>query len=196
MRDALDFWCCINHRVNRAKISAAQIFRFFRLAKIHSARQFAHDQNVYAIALPFLRERTRVRQNFRQRHRAQIREQTKFFAQPQQRGTFGTLLFWNRRVAVRQTDGAEQNGIGFFAQRERRVRQRFARGVNARPADGCFGEVELEAKFFFGGAQNLDGFAHDFVADAVARQGCDVECFHQFESRILNCWRGVTRIYD
>ncbi len=107
MRDALDFRRRINHRVNRAKISAAQILGFFRLAKIHPARQFAHDENVNAITLPFLRERARVRKNFWQFHRAQIGEQTKFLAQPQQRGAFRSFFLGNRRVAIWQTDRAE-----------------------------------------------------------------------------------------
>ena len=58
----------------------------------------------------------------------------------------------------------------------------FAGGVNASPADGCFGDVELKTKFFLGGAQNLGGFAHYFVADAVAGKRCDLEYLHKSKS--------------
>jgi hypothetical protein len=90
----------------------------------------------------------------------------------------GRSAFGISRVAVGQTDGAEQNGIGFFAQRKRRVRQRLARGVNAGPADGRFGDLEIETEFFLRNAQNLDGFTHDFRADAVAGERRDFESSH------------------
>src|ERR1019366_5792848 len=114
----------------------------------------------------------------------QIRKQAEFLAQPQQRGAFGTFFFWNRRVAVGQTDGAEQNGVGLFADVERDVRQRLFGEVNARPADGRIGDVEFELESFFRGAQNLDGLAHDFRPDAVARERCDVVSFHEFERTV------------
>ena len=179
VRDALDFRRGINHRVNRAKIAAAEVFGFFRLAEIHAAGQFAHDQNINAVALPFLRERTGVRKNFRQLHRAQVGEQTKFLPQPQQRGAFRSFFFRNRRIAVRQADGTEENRVGLFADVERDVRQCFFGEVNAGPTDGRVGDVQLELETFFRGAQNLDGFAHDFRADAVARERCDVVSVHE-----------------
>ena len=42
-----------------------------------------------------------------------------------------------------------------------------AASMPAQPT-GASVMIELEAEFFFRGAQDLDGFAHDFRADAVA----------------------------
>ena len=115
----------------------------------------------------------------RQLHRPQVGEEAELLAQPQQGRAFGAFFLGNRRVAIRQTDRAKQDGVGFFAERERGLRQGLAGRVNARPADGGFGKFQRETKFLFGGAQNLDGFTHDFGADAVAGEDCDVETFHK-----------------
>jgi hypothetical protein len=57
---------------------------------------------------------TRAPGRLGQPHRTQIGEQTELLANAQQRGAFGAFLLGNRRVAVGQTDRAEQNGVDFL----------------------------------------------------------------------------------
>ena len=52
----------------------------------YSARQLPHHQDVNPITLPFLRQRTGVRERFQQLHRTQVGEQPKLLPQPQQCG--------------------------------------------------------------------------------------------------------------
>lgn len=97
---------------------------------------------------------------------------------PQQRGALGTFLLGDRRIALRQSNRAEQYRVGFFAQRQRAIRQRLPVRVNSRPTDGSLGNLKFEVKFPFRDAQNPQGLAHYFRADAVAGQGRYFEQFH------------------
>ena len=181
VRDAFDLGRGVNHRINRALLAVGERLGLLGLTEIHAAGQFAHHEDINAVALAFFRERAGVGKHLGQFHRAQIREQAEFLAQAQQCGAFGTFFLGNRRVAIRQTDGAEEDGIRFLADLQRDVGERLLGEINAGPADGRIRDVEFEAEPFFGGAENFDGFAHDFRPDAVAREGSDVECFHELE---------------
>ena len=145
------------------------------MAEIDPARQFAHHEDVYAVALPLRAQRARVRQRLGELHRTQVSEQAKLLADAQQGGALGSLLLRNRRVAVRQAYGAEEDGIALLAQRERRVGQRLAGGVNARPAHGGLSDLETQGELLLHRAQDLDGLVHHFGTDAVTRERGDLE---------------------
>ena len=51
------------------------------------------------------------------------------------------------------------------------------RRINARPAHGGLGDLELEREFLLHSAENLDGFAHDFGTNTVTSQRGDLERF-------------------
>src|SRR5205085_6779993 len=65
---------------------------------------------------------------------------------------------------------AEQDGVGFLRELERRVGQRVAVGFIGRAADEGGFHLELQVE----DVQDLDGLGDDFGADAVARQDCDL----------------------
>jgi len=128
--------------------------------------------------LPLGPQGTSARQFPGQFHRTQIGEQAKLLPQTQERGALRPFLFGDRRIAVRQTDGAKEDRVGFFAERQRGIRQRPPGGVNPGPADGRFGEAQGNGKLFFDDAQNLDRFAHHLRADAIATEHRDIAAFH------------------
>src|SRR5947208_3314659 len=83
--------------------------------------------------LPFRGEGTGVSEFLPENHRPEVREEAEFLADAEQRRALGPFLPRNGRVALRQTDRAEKNGVGVFAKRKRGIGQRLAGGVNARP---------------------------------------------------------------
>ncbi len=78
-------------------------------APVHAAGEFAHDEDVNAVALTLLGERAGVRQNLGQRDWAQVGEQAELFAQAEQGRAFGTFFLGNCRIAIGQTDRAKQD---------------------------------------------------------------------------------------
>src|SRR5262249_24950610 len=82
----------------------------------------------------FFHQRTRMRQLFPQHHGTQVRKKLKFAAQPQQRGPLRPSIFFNRRVALRQTNRPKQNYIRLFAHLNRLVRHRIPSPVPPSPA--------------------------------------------------------------
>lgn len=111
-----------------------------------------------------------MREGLGELHGAEVGEEAELLANAQQRRALGPLLFRNRRVAVGQADGAEEDGVGQFAQRQRGVRQRLARGVDARPAHGRRGDGEVQVEFLLDRAEDFERLAHDLRSDAIARQ--------------------------
>jgi hypothetical protein len=105
--------------------------------------------------------------------RKEIGEEAELLADTQQGGALGALFLRDGRVAVGQAHRAEQNGIGAAAQLERGVGQGLARGVDAGPADGRLGDVELQGKLVAHGTEDAQGLPHDFRADAIASQRGD-----------------------
>ena len=103
--------------------------------------------------------------------RAQIGEQPEFLPQAEERGTLGSALFGDGWIAVGEAHGAEQNAIRLAAERQSGIRQRFAGGVDSGPADGGFRDIQHKGKPFFGGAEHLQGFTHDFRSNSISGQG-------------------------
>ena len=76
-------------------------------------------------------------------------------------------------IPLGSADGAEQDGVGGPASRERFGGERFARRVDGASAERELGEAELVAEFRGAFLQHAHGGPHDFRADAVARQEND-----------------------
>ena len=84
---------------------------------------------------------------------------------------FGAFFFGDGGVAVGEADGAEEDAIGFFAELEGWRRGGLvAGGINTGPAErGAFRVIlSWRENFSLDGAEDFEGFAHDFGADAVA----------------------------
>ena len=105
--------------------------------------------------------------------RAQI-DRTQVDVQPQrlaQRQQAGFRPLGERHgIPLGSADGAEQDGVGGPASRERFGGEGFARRVDGASAERELGEVELVAEFRGAFFQHAHGGPHDFRADAVARQ--------------------------
>ena len=150
-----------------------------RRAEIDVAVQFAHDQDVETRDDFFLQRRSAGELRIADR-RTEVREQLQVLAQTENR-----LLRTQRAfelVVLPVADGAEQDRVGFFRERQRRIGQRMALRFVARAANRRFFEFELFAEH----VQDLDGFLDDFRTDAVARQHCDLHAISLTISRAVS----------
>ena len=75
-----------------------------------------------------------------------------------------------QRVVLPVAHGAEQDRVGFLGQLQRGLGQRVAGGLVAGAADRRLFEFELLVE----GVQHLHRFGDDLLADAVARQHCNL----------------------
>ena len=171
--DALDLRGGVHHGVDGAGLAIAEVFGLLGLTEVQAAGEFTDDQDVDAVALTLGAQRAGMSQGLGQTHRTEIGEEAELLADTQQGGALGALFLRDGRVAVGQAHRAEQNGIGAAAQLERGVGQGLARGVNAGPADGRLGDVELQGKLVAHGTEDAQGLPHDFRADAIASQRGD-----------------------
>ena len=163
--DALDFSRGIGAGVGGA-LSARIGFQAM-LAEIDVAGEFAHEIDVH-VAGAVGPQRRKAPERRVQIDRAKIDVQPQRLAQRQQTG-FGALGE-RHGIPLGSADGAEQNGVGGPASRERFGGEGFARRVDGASAERELGEVELVAEFRGAFLQHAHGDAHDFRADAVARQ--------------------------
>jgi hypothetical protein len=140
-----------------------------RLAEVDVAGQLANDQDVQPRDQFGLQAR-RVDQLLVADRRAEVGEQAQVLAQAQD-GLLGAQRPVEL-VVLPVADGAEQHRVGFLGELERRFGQRMAVRLVGRAADQRRFHLELQVEH----VEHLDGFRHDFGADAVTRENCD---FHK-----------------
>ena len=136
-------------------------------AEINVARQLADDQQIET-GDDFRLQRGCACQFRIQNGGTEVGKQFQILAQSQNRlfRTQGTF----QRIVFEIADRAEQNRIGLFRQFERTFRQRMTVRRIACAAD--IGPFHFE--IFTQRIQNPNGFIHDFRADTVARQNCNL----------------------
>ncbi len=169
MGDAADLVLGIGHEI--IALAAAIGQRADGLfAEIDVAVQFAHDQQV---DLPghFGAQGRQVLKAGKHRRGAQVGKQGERLAQAQDRlfGPQVPLKVVARRIAHR----AKQDGIARLAQRQGLRRQRVA--MQAIRGAAHVGVGRLDAREIERG-EHLLGLCHDFRANAVPGQTCDLHC--------------------
>ena len=80
-------------------------------------------------------------------------------------------------VPLGAADGAKENGFGLVAGFKRLGWERRAARIDRRAPDERFGLRHFKAEALGRGVKHLERFAHDFGADAVAGENCDVMGF-------------------
>ena len=88
-------------------------------------------------------------------------------------GALGAFFLRDGRVPIGQAHRAKQDGITFTTQREGVVGQRLTGGVNACPADGGFGDIQLKSKLSLGRAEHLQCLADHLRSNTIARHRGD-----------------------
>jgi hypothetical protein len=97
-------------------------------------------------------------------------------SQRQQSAALG-LLIGRELFPLRAADAAKEDGIGLFAGFDGLFGERLAHGINGGTADEFVVVVEVEAGTAGDGVEDANGFGHDFRADAVAGEDCEVVGF-------------------
>ena len=167
MGDAAHFVLGIGHEV--IALAAAIIERADRLlAEIDIAIELAHDQDVDG-AGNLWPQCGEVLQPGEHGGGPEVGEQAQRRAQPQDR-LFGPQVS-GQRIARRIAHRAEQHRIGTLGQLQRGGRQRVAVRLVGRAAHRTFADLDA------GQGQRIQhaaGFHHDFRADAVSGEGCNL----------------------
>ena len=164
----------LHHAFDLGHAVAADVARLggraMLVAEIDASGELAHHHDVDAAQQLGLDgrgiEHRRVRHD-----RAQIGEQSERLAQLQQSlfGPHGGV----RIGPLRTADGAQQDRVRASTQGERRVRQRFSRGVDGGTAEERGLESKGMAEALRNRAERPHGFGGDLAADAVAREDGD-----------------------
>ena len=174
LRDALHFGAAVGFGVERA-LGVALAFAALRTPEVDAAREFAHADHVEALFRNVAAQGREALEAGVEAGRAQVAEELVALSQGKKRAHFGTGLV-RERVPLRAAHGAEQDGVGLVAGFDGFVGQRPAAGVDGGAAHEALLAGDREAESLRGGVHDLEGFGHDFGADAVAGEDGDVMC--------------------
>ena len=89
------------------------------------------------------------------------------------------LLCWGEGFPFGAADGAEEDGVGVFADLDGGVGKGFAFVVDASATDVGFGVVELDACGLGGGFEDVERDGHYFWADVVTGENCEFKRLHE-----------------
>ena len=151
----------------------AAAFTTFRLAEVDTAGQLAHAQNIETFRGDIGAQRTKSFQPLVERGGTQVAEQFEMLAQRQQRATL-RLRGGRQMLPFGAADRAEKDGVGLLAACDGGGRQRFAVAVDGDAANVILAGGNAHIKAVTNGVQHFHGLRHDFGADAVAGQYCDM----------------------
>ncbi len=174
--DAHDLALLVNHGVDDLDVAIGQCGAALRLAEVHAAGQFTHAEHVKAALDEVGTNGRGTGERGIADAGAQIGEEAEVLANGQECTALG-LLIRRELFPLRAADGAEEDGVAGFAGFDGFFRQRLAHGVDGGTTDEFVVIVEREAGTAGDGVEDAKGLGHDFWADAVAGEDCEVVGF-------------------
>ena len=163
-RDALNFVCRIDCRVDGAALAVFQRDDFFRRAEIRATGQFAQNENIQAFDQLTLQGRGFSKRRIAQ-SRSQIGEQIQILAQPQQ-ARFRPVLV-RHLVPLRPAHGAEQHSVSHLGLGNRLICHGHAVLVVADAAHKRGFRLERDFALLIEKRNHALHLRHNFGADAV-----------------------------
>lgn len=171
--DAHDLALFVNHGVDDLNVAIGQGGAALRLAEVHAAGEFTHAKHVKAALDEVGTDGRGAGERGIADAWAQIGEEAEMFSQRQQSAALG-LLIGRELFPLRAADAAKEDGIGLLAGFHGLFGERLAHGINGGTADEFVVVVEAEAGTAGDGVEDAKGLGHDFRADAISREDCEV----------------------
>ncbi len=176
--DAFNLVGVINHGVHGTFATMLGGASAFGLAKVETAGEFAHDEDVETEGGDVGAQWAGVGKFGVEASRAEVGEELEVFADGEQGGALG-LLVGGQGFPLGAADGAEENGGGLLAEFFCGFGEGVAVVINSDAADVGFFEDETQVVSGVECVEDFQGFTHDFGADAVAGKDRDkVICSH------------------
>jgi len=173
--DAHDLALFVNHGVDDLDVAIGQRGAALGLAEVHAAGQFTHAEHVEAALNEIRTDGRGAGERGIADAGAQIGEKAEVLPQRQQ-STALRLFVRGELFPLRAADGAKEDGVAGFAGLDGLFRQRLAHGVDGGTTDEFVVVVEREAGTAGDGVEDAKGLGHDFWADTVTREDCEIVC--------------------
>ena len=178
LEDALDLGFFVNHRIDGLDVAVGEGRGDFGEAEINAAGEFADADDVDAVGDALGFERGGVGEFAVKEARADVGEKREVLAEREERGALG-LFLGGEFFPLRSADGAEQDGVGRSAYRERGVGEGFAVIVDARAADVGLGVGEGEVLLLGDVCKHAQGLGHHLGANVVSSKDGELKCGHR-----------------
>ena len=175
--DAFDFAFFVDHLVCRLDVAVGE--RLGALwPEVDAAGELAYAYNVDAFGDALGFERGGIGELLIEESGTEVGKKGEVFADGEQGGTFG-LLSWRKGLPFWTADGAEEDGVGIFADLDSGVGKGFAFVVDSGAADVGLGVVERNACGLGGGFEDVECDGHYFWSDVVTGENCEFKRLHE-----------------
>ena len=177
VRDAFDFAFAVDHGVDGDGF-AIFLVGAFGLSEVKAAGEFANAEHVKSSGDEGFFDGRRVGELGVAKGGAQVGEEAEMLSEREKGRAFG-LFVGRKGFPFGAADGAEEDGVGVFADVEGLFWKRFSVDVDGDSADAGFGGIEGEPELGPCDIENAEGFGHDFRSDSVTGEDSDFEGRHK-----------------